>query len=197
MKVNTFKKINLKIFLLMFSFLFVGVFKCFAFKTKVIRVVDGDTIVIQSGEKVRYIGMDTPEMNDPRAAVKYFAQKAKEINANLVLNKIVDIEFDVEKYDKYHRLLAYVYIDKTMINAYLLKEGYAQVLTVPPNIKYEKYFLKLQKYSRENNKGFWGEFNSGIKRIKKNNQQNNNFKNTSFLQKLTTLLKILLKKFWW
>lgn len=194
---NIFKKNNLNIKIFIILFLFICDVQSFAFKSKVVRIIDGDTIVIQSGEKVRYIGMDTPEMKDPRPEVKYFAQKAKEVNANLVLNKTVDIEFDVGKYDRYKRLLAYIYVGKTMVNAYLLKEGYAMVLTVPPNVKYQKYFLKLQKYAQENNKGFWGEFNNGIEKIKKNNQQNNNFKNTSSLQKITTLLKILIKKLWW
>jgi len=194
---NIFKKNNLNIKIFVILFLFVCECRSFAFKSKVIRVIDGDTIVIQSGEKIRYIGMDTPEMKDPRPQVRYFAQKAKEVNANLVLNKIIDIEFDVEKYDKYKRLLAYIYVGKTMVNAYLLKEGYASVLTIPPNVKYQEYFLKLQKYARENNKGFWKELNYGIEKIKKNKQKNNNFKNTFFSQKITTLLRTLLKELWW
>lgn len=168
----------------------------FSVTYKVIRVIDGDTIVIATGEKIRYIGMDTPEMHDPRPQVKYFAKKAKEINANLVLNKNVNLEFDVEKYDRYNRILAYVYINKIMVNAYLLKEGYAQVYTFPPNVKYEKYFLKLQKEARENNKGLWGNFKEGIKRTKKNKSKNSSM-NTSFLENLAILLQNFLRKIWW
>lgn len=119
------------------------------------RVIDGDTIVLTNGEKVRYIGIDTPETKDPRKPVEYFGKEAYEANRKLVEGKTVRLEFDVQKTDKYGRLLAYVYIGDIFVNAWLVENGYAKVSTYPPNVKYQELFLKLQKEARENNRGFW------------------------------------------
>ena len=84
--------------------------------------------------------------------------KATAFTKSLVGKKRVRIEFDVEKRDRYGRLLAYVYLpDGRMLNAELVKEGYAQVYTFPLNVKYVDMFLKLQEEARENNRGLWSE----------------------------------------
>ncbi|MFQ5989748.1 MAG: thermonuclease family protein [Candidatus Methylomirabilales bacterium] len=71
-------------------------------------------------------------------------------------NKTVHLEFDVEQRDRYKRLLAYVYLDDcTFVNAWLVEHGYAQVMTVPPNVKYQDLFLKLQREAREQKRGLW------------------------------------------
>ncbi len=68
----------------------------------------------------------------------------------------VKLEFDVEKRDRYERLLAYVYLsDGRMLNEIIVKEGYANLLTIPPNVKYQERFLKLYKEAREGNRGLW------------------------------------------
>lgn len=127
------------------------------YSAAVARVIDGDTIKLVNGERVRYIGIDTPELHHPKKPVEYLAKEAKEFNQKLVGGKVVRLEFDVEKRDKYGRLLAYVYVDDTFVNAKLLEEGYAQILTIPPNVKYADEFLNLQGKAREENRGLWAE----------------------------------------
>ena len=122
---------------------------------KVIKVVDGDTIELTGGVKVRYIGMDTPETVDPRRPVGCFGHEASDKNKELVLGREVRLEKDVSETDKYGRLLRYVYVGDTMINNELVREGYARVLTYPPDVKYQEMFLDSQKYARENNLGLW------------------------------------------
>jgi len=116
------------------------------------RVIDGDTIVIDTGEHIRYIGMNTPEMETSEC----FATEASEINKNLVLGKTVRLEKDVSDTDKYGRLLRYVYIDDTFVDDYLVKNGDAKIMIVPPDIKYKDEFLQSENYAKENNLGLWG-----------------------------------------
>lgn len=121
------------------------------------RVVDGDTIVLVGGDRVRYIGVDTPELHHPRKPVQFYAREAMEFNRRMVEGKTVRLEFDVERRDKYSRLLAYVYLpDGTFVNAEMVRQGYAQLLTFPPNVKYVALFRKLQTEAREANRGLWG-----------------------------------------
>jgi micrococcal nuclease len=116
------------------------------------RVYDGDTIRLANGEKVRYIGIDTPEFGEE---IEYFAVEAAQANRKLVKGKKVRLEFDQEKRDKYGRLLAYVYVDDVFVNAWLVENGYAQVMTIPPNVKYQELFLKLQRRAGEEGRGLW------------------------------------------
>ena len=124
-------------------------------------VIDGDTIILSNGEKVRYIGIDTPESRRRSASGKWhydpepFAEEATEFNKKLVLDKKVKLEFDVEKRDKYKRLLAYVFVDDIFVNAHLIEEGLAQLLTIPPNSKHSALFKKLQEKARKEKKGLW------------------------------------------
>jgi micrococcal nuclease len=122
---------------------------------KVIRVIDGDTIEIEGGEKVRYIGIDTPELHHPNKAVQPFAQEAYEFNRSLVDGKNVYLVFDVQRRDRYKRLLAYVFVGETFINAKLVNDGYARVATFPPNVVYQELFLRLERKAREENRGLW------------------------------------------
>lgn len=126
---------------------------------KVTRVVDGDTIKVNFNgkeESVRLIGIDTPESVHPDAAKNVAEGKtASEYTKSLLEGKEVTLEFDVQERDQYGRLLAYVYIGGTMVNKLLLQEGYAQVSTYPPNVKYVNEFTTIQKTARENSKGFW------------------------------------------
>ena len=121
------------------------------------RAVDGDTVVLTDGERVRYIGIDTPELHHPRKPVQWYAREAAEFNRKLVDGQKVRLEFDVERRDRYGRLLAYVFLeDGRFVNAELLKEGYAQLLTIPPNVKYVDLFVGLQRQAREAKRGLWG-----------------------------------------
>lgn len=122
------------------------------------RVVDGDTVVLAGGERVRYIGVDTPELHHPRRPVEWYAREAKEFNRRLVAGKRVRLELDVQKRDRYRRLLAYVYLeDGTFVNAELLRQGYAQLLTIPPNVQHADLFVRLQREAREAGRGLWKE----------------------------------------
>ncbi len=125
---------------------------------KVSRVVDGDTFVLENGERVRLIGVDTPETVHPSKPVQYFGKEASAFTKNLIEGKQVRLEYDVQKQDRYGRLLAYVYLpDGTFVNAELVKQGYAQVSTYPPNVKYVDLFARLQREARENNRGLWAQ----------------------------------------
>lgn len=129
----------------------------FAQEYYVKKVVDGDTIVLSNGLKVRYIGIDAPELHHKNKDVVAMGEKAKEYNKSLVSGKKVRLEYDVEQHDKYGRALAYVYVDELFINAAMLKEGYAMVYTLPPNLKYQELFITLQKEARDNGRGLWME----------------------------------------
>jgi micrococcal nuclease len=119
---------------------------------KVTRVIDGDTIVIDTGQHVRYIGMNTPEVETSEC----YATEASEINKNLVLGKEVKLEKDVSETDKYDRLLRYVYVGDTFVDDYLVKDGAAKIMTVPPDVEYKDEFLSSQNYAKENELGLWG-----------------------------------------
>ena len=115
----------------------------------VARVIDGDTIEIEGGYHVRYIGIDTPEKGEP------FYGEATQANRNLVEGKKVYLEKDVEDKDDNGRLLRYVWIDNTMVNAELVRLGYAYSYSYPPNVKYQAYFLQLEREAREQKLGLW------------------------------------------
>lgn len=129
-------------------------------ETYVLRVIDGDTVVLKGGQRVRYIGIDTPEEGRP-----YYLE-TKEENKRLVQGKKVSLEYDVEKADKYGRTLAYVYVGGLFVNAELVKNGYAMIYTFPPNVKYAKTFLALQQEARTAKRGLWGLSPSDIALIK-------------------------------
>lgn len=122
----------------------------------VVRVIDGDTIELSNGEKVRYIGINTPELHHPQKGVEYFAREAYEANRRMVEGKRVRLEFDVQKRDRYGRLLAYVYVGDIMVNEWLVANGYAQAATYPPNVKYADRFVKLEAEARRLKIGLWG-----------------------------------------
>jgi micrococcal nuclease len=124
----------------------------------VVRVVDGDTIHVRTGEgieKVRYIGVNTPEIHHPRKGEEPGGREALAVNRALLSHRHVRLELDVRVRDRYGRLLAYVWAGDTMINAELVRRGYAQVMTVPPNVRYQELFVKLQREARESGRGLW------------------------------------------
>ena len=126
----------------------------------VVDVVDGDTIRVQCAgrtEKVRYIGMDTPETKHPLKGRQPGGAEAAAANRRLVEGKTVRLELDVQQRDRYRRLLAYVYVGDVMVNEELLRLGYAQVMTVPPNVAHADRFLALEREAREARCGLWGQ----------------------------------------
>ena len=134
-------------------------------KVKVVRVVDGDTVEIEGNIKVRYIGVNTPELHDPRKPIECFGQAASDENKRLVEGKEIYIQKDVSETDKFKRLLRYVWIgdpsvssaEAIFLNDYLVRQGFAQVSTFPPDVKYVSQFLEAQKEAQENKKGLWKE----------------------------------------
>jgi len=125
---------------------------------RVVAVVDGDTIKVEMGGReytVRYIGMDTPETKHPQKGVEPYGQEASAANERLVGDKVVYLEKDVSETDRYGRLLRYVWIDGTMVNEELVRQGYARVSTFPPDVKYAERFLALEREAREARRGLW------------------------------------------
>ena len=122
---------------------------------KVVRVIDGDTIEIEGGQKIRYIGIDTPETVHPSKPIECFGKEASNKNKELVEGKMVRLEKDVSETDKYGRLLRYIWINDLMVNDYLVRNGYAMSSSYPPDIKYQDQFIEAQKEARENNRGLW------------------------------------------
>lgn len=124
----------------------------------VVRVVDGDTIHVRVGdrvEKVRYIGVNTPELHHPTKGEEPGGREAAAVNRGLTSGQRVRLELDVAPRDRYGRLLAYVWVGETMVNAELVRRGYAQVMTVPPNVRHQALFIKLQREAREAGRGLW------------------------------------------
>ena len=124
------------------------------------RVVDGDTIRIRTGERVRYIGVDTPELARNGEFPEYYSGQATTCNQTLLGKGPVKLVFDVERTDKYGRLLAYVYAGpgfKTFVNAKLVEMGCAKALTIPPNVRHAEEFQRLEQQARSRNLGLWAD----------------------------------------
>lgn len=121
----------------------------------VTRVIDGDTVEIAGGERIRYLGIDTPETVDPRRPVGCFGHEASAKNRELVEGKYVRLEKDITERDKYGRLLRYVYTQDRFVNLELVRGGYAVIYTFPPDVKYQEALLAAQQEAREAKKGLW------------------------------------------
>ncbi len=118
------------------------------------RVIDGDTIELEDGQKVRYIGINTPEISTTSAKT-CFGKEAAVKNMEFVEGKTVRLEKDVSETDKYGRLLRYVWVGDVFVNEMLVKQGYAQVSTYPPDVAHKDEFLSAQKIAQEGNIGLW------------------------------------------
>lgn len=124
-------------------------------------VIDGDTLVLKSGEKVRLIGVDTPESKRRNTPVQYFALEAAAFSKKQAEKQWVELEYGDERRDAYDRILAYVYLpDGRMLNAELIKEGYAFAYTRFPH-KYLDEFRQYERDARFKAKGLWGRFSKG------------------------------------
>lgn len=125
--------------------------------TEVKRVVDGDTFETSKGEKVRLIGVNTPETVKPGSAVEKFGKEGSEFSKKRLTGQTVYLFKDTGEKDKYGRLLCYVFIhgDPVMYNETLVREGYANVMTIQPNVMYQDTFLKLEREARKAKRGLW------------------------------------------
>jgi micrococcal nuclease len=129
-------------------------------KANVLRVIDGDTIEVSidgRAEDVRYIGVDTPESVTPGEPVECFGRRASAFNASLVEGREVRLRFDRELRDDYGRLLAYVYAGSRLVNAELLRRGYARTLSIAPNDSRAGAFTRLEAAAGRAGRGLWGE----------------------------------------
>lgn len=129
-------------------------------EAKVIEVIDGATIIVSydgRSTSCLYIGVSAPESENPLAVT---SSEARQFNRELVEGKIVRLEFDEQKYDKYGRLLAYVYCDDVFVNAEVIRQGYGFVMIVSPNTRYAEKFLKLETEARKSERGLWAEQNA-------------------------------------
>jgi len=130
---------------------------------QVVRVTDGDTIRVEIEgveERVRYIGVDTPESVDPRKTIQPYAVEADRANRRLVEGREVVLEIDVSERDRYGRLLRYVWVDAAegwvLVNFQLVSDGYASAVTYPPDVKYQALLLDAERAAREAAVGMWG-----------------------------------------
>lgn len=120
-----------------------------------IKVLDGDTIVLDNGDRVRLIGVDTTEKFHPLKSTEYFSEKATQFTKSLLESKEVRLEYDKERRGKYGRLLAYVHLlDGTFVNAEIIKQGYGFVYTKYP-FKYKDVFVALEREAQRNKQGYW------------------------------------------
>lgn len=149
------------------------------YKAKVERVVDGDTMIVSFvfddgskylKERVRFLGVDTPETVHPNKPVQYYGKEASDFTKSQLTDKTVWLQTDVNPKDRYDRMLAYVWlkeptakdlddeasIRENMYNARLLLDGYAQLMTIQPNSRYANLFVHFQREARQENKGLWG-----------------------------------------
>jgi micrococcal nuclease len=125
---------------------------------RVERVVDGDTIVVRvdgRAERVRYIGVDTPESVKPGVRVQCFAKAAAAANRRLVLGRSVRLEYDAEARDRYGRLLAYVWRGDVLVNAELVRLGYGKPLEIAPNLAHAAELRRLATTARRAHRGLW------------------------------------------
>lgn len=126
---------------------------------QVTRVIDGDTIEVDiSGTiyKVRYIGIDTPELDDKRPEFSALAQAATRYNRQLLERGTISLEKDISEVDKYGRLLRYVYVGAIFVNAELVRQGLAEAKAYPPDTKYQSYFEEMEAKAKQDGIGLWG-----------------------------------------
>jgi len=119
-------------------------------KALVVSVIDGDTIELQGGRRVRYLGIDTPEPGE------YYADEATARNIELVEGKIVELQIGKRDKDEYGRLLRYVYVDGIFVNAELVVQGYATAYIFDPDDRYSQILVQLEQYAKLRERGLWG-----------------------------------------
>ena len=119
-------------------------------------VNDGDTIVLKNGQRIRYIGVNAPEIDHENQKAQPYGYQAKSFNQNLVMSRKIRLRYDIDRYDRYGRELAYIFLeDGSFVNAKLLRSGMAFYLYRKPNLKHDKILLKAQLKAMDRHKGIW------------------------------------------
>jgi len=127
---------------------------------QVTRAIDGEAIEVKIGDRaeiVRYIGISTPEIQLPTRGAERYGEAAKAANARLATGKNVQLVFDVQRRDRFGRLLAHVYAGDSFLNAELVAAGYAEVATYPPNVRHRETFMTRQREARQARRGLWAD----------------------------------------
>lgn len=155
------QKYTLHLCLILASILLIGATALVQEECNKIKLVnDGDTILLSDGRHVRYIGINAPEIAHDNQKAEAFGYTAKKYNQSIVRSKKVRLEFDKEKYDRYGRLLAYIFLlDGTFINKKMIEKGYAYVLPRKPNVKYDRMLLQTQRDAMSAKQGMWRNWN--------------------------------------
>lgn len=123
---------------------------------KVVRVYDGDTVLLENGTRMRYLGIDTPEVDHEGGRSDVMAEEARDVNRKLVEGKRVTLEYDQEKVDSHGRRLAYLFLPNgEMVNAILVRRGLAQVMSIRPNLKYRDMLVGCQREAMTEGVGIW------------------------------------------
>jgi len=125
------------------------------------KVVDGDTLILADSRTVRFVGIDTPETVDPKRPVGCFGKEASNETKSLLSKKQVILQKDVSDKDKYGRLLRLIFLplpggQALFVNDYLVREGFARVLTYPPDIKYNEKLRRAEEEAKRLKRGLWG-----------------------------------------
>lgn len=124
----------------------------------VAKVKDGDSVVLADGREVRYLGIDTPELTSTDPRELELARQARQVNADLVQGVKLRLEYDVERYDQYNRVLAYVRLpDGQLVNVALVRRGLARVMLKPPNLRYQQELIRAQNLAIDQRLGIWQE----------------------------------------
>jgi micrococcal nuclease len=122
---------------------------CISEQARAKEVIDGDTFILDNGDRVRLIGINTPEIGD------YYSEEATNRLSQLVMHKSLRLERDIRDRDDYGRLLRYVYTDEHFVNLMLLQEGYAELYLIAPDSKYNKEFEKANYFAKNNHLGLF------------------------------------------
>ncbi len=122
------------------------------YQARVSFVIDGDTIILDNGQHIRYLGIDAPEDTHYHDC---FGHQATLANRRLVDHQLVTLQFDRQKYDHYGRLLAYVWVGSVFVNAYLARQGYARLELIPPNLTYASELTRLTQEAQKYHRGLW------------------------------------------
>lgn len=130
----------------------------------VTKVIDGDTVLLENGSVVRYLGIAAPHLHKGKVEAEFFAREAVRENKSLVLMKKVRLEFDVDKKDEEGRLLAYVFVKDLLVNGELIRLGYAHAAVSPPDVRYKDLFLRYEKNASKKYLGLWQENKAATER---------------------------------
>lgn len=117
----------------------------------VVRAIDGDTIELADGSRVRYLGIDTPELGE------FYGAEASAKNRELVEGKVVELQRGKRDVDEFGRLLRYVYVDGVFVNAELVAQGYAEAYIFDPDERYSQILVQLEQYAKMGKRGLWAE----------------------------------------